>query len=101
MRIYTFVIGSADDFESLDHLIDYVEMNKEKGFQNYSSFEFDCPKDCSEELVTMIGRGFAFSSNWSMDDTFSFLIEGELDPDVWDQNDNRVNEALRMRFPRR
>jgi hypothetical protein len=78
MKTYTFIIGSADDFESLGHLIDYVEVNKDKGFQNYSAFEFDCPVDCSEELVTMIGRGHAFSNDWCMDHTFSFMVHGEL-----------------------
>ena len=97
MKTYTFIIGSADDFESLDHLIDYVEANKEKGFQDYSTFEFET--DASrEEDVTMIGRGHAFSNDWSMDDTFSFMIQGELDPECYDQYDNRVNEALRMRM---
>ena len=99
MRIYTFIIGSADDFESLDDLIDYVEVNKTGGARNYSSFEFDCPADCSEELVTMIGRGYAFSSDWSSDHTFSFMIHGELDPDTYcDSTGARVNEALRMRM---
>jgi len=78
MRIYTFIIGSADDFESLDALIDYVEVNKDKGTQNYSTFEFDCPADCSEEIVTMMGRGYAFSNGWCMDGTFSFMIPWKL-----------------------
>jgi hypothetical protein len=81
MKTYTFIIGSMDDFESLDHLIDYVEANKDKGFQNYSCFEFDCPADCSEELVISIGRGYAFSNDWCMDHTLSFLVHGELEPD--------------------
>ena len=78
MKTYTFAIGSSDDFESLDELIGYVEANHDKGFQNYSVFEFDCPADCSQELVTMIGRGYAFSEDWTMDDSYSFLIEGSM-----------------------
>jgi hypothetical protein len=78
MKIYTFLIGSTDDFESIEELIDYVEVNGAEGSKNYSVFEFDCPADCSEELVTMVGRGYAFSNDWSMAGTFSFMAHGEL-----------------------
>ncbi len=30
----------------------------------------------------MIGRGYAFSQDWTMDETYSFLIEGTLDGDA-------------------
>ena len=56
-----------------------VEEHGFNGTRNYSVFEFDCPADSSREIVTMIGRGYAFSESWSMDDTFSFLIEGTLE----------------------
>ena len=78
MKTYTFAIGSSDDFEGVEDLMDYVEANHDKGFQNYSVFEFDSPADCSQELVTMIGRGYAFSEDWTMDDSYSFLIEGSM-----------------------
>ena len=76
MKTYTFIIGSTDDFEFIESLVDYVEQEGYDGNLNYSIFEFDCPADCSEEIVTMMGRGYAFSNDWCMDDTFSFLIEG-------------------------
>ena len=79
MKTYTFLIGTTDDFESLDELIGYVEENHDKGFQNYSLFEFEAPESCDQETVTMIGRGIAFSNDWAMDDTFSCVIEGTLD----------------------
>ena len=79
MKVYTFVIGSADDFEHIGDLDDYVERHGFNGSRNYSVFEFDCPADCSQELVTMIGRGYAFGQDWTMDDTYSFLIDGALD----------------------
>ena len=82
MKIYTFIIGSTDDFDSLDELIGYVEANNDRGMQNYSIFEFDCPAECSEEIVTMMGRGYAFSNDWCMDDTVSCMIEGTLDGDA-------------------
>lgn len=76
---YTFLIGTTDDFESLNALMDYVEANHDKGFQNYSLFEFEAPVGLDQETVTMIGRGIAFSNDWCMDDTFSCVIEGTLD----------------------
>ena len=78
MKVYTFVIGSSDDFEHIGELDDYVEKHGFDGRRNYSVFEFDCPADCSQELVTMIGRGYAFSEDWTMDDSYSFLIEGSM-----------------------
>jgi len=82
MKVYTFVIGSADDFDQIQDLDEYVEKYGFAGSRNYSVFEFECPADCSQELVTMIGRGYAFSQDWTMDDTYSFLIEGALDGDA-------------------
>jgi hypothetical protein len=46
---------------------------------NCSTHEFDCPTDCDDELVTMIGRGIAFSNGWCMDDTISFIVEGTIE----------------------
>ena len=83
MRTYTFLIGTMDDFDSLDDLVDYVEAKptEDSSAANYSIFEFDAPDDCDDETVTMIGRGIAFSNNWSMDDTFSTMIHGSLHAD--------------------
>jgi hypothetical protein len=79
MKVYTFVIGSMDDFEGVEDLMDYAEQEGFAGSLNYSIFEFDCPADCSEEIITMMGRGYAFSSDWCMDGTYSFLVEGPLE----------------------
>ena len=80
-KVYTFIIGSADDFETIDDLQDYVEAQptEDSSPANYSIFEFDAPEDCDEETVTMIGRGLAFSNDWCLDHTFSFMIRGALD----------------------
>lgn len=86
MKTYTFIIGSTDDFETIEDLIDCADRHDAQnahwdgpnGGLNYSIFEFDCPSNCSEETVTMMGRGYAFSSDWCMDDTLSFLIEGTI-----------------------
>lgn len=81
MKTFTFVIGSMDDFESVDELMDWAEdeaQHEGSIHRNAQYWEFDCPEDCSEELVTMIGRGYAFSSDWCEDHTFSFFVKGPL-----------------------
>ena len=78
MKTYTFIIGSTDDFDFIESLVDYVEQEGFDGDLNYSIFEFDCPAECSEEIVTMMGRGYAFSNDWCLDDTFSCVIEGSV-----------------------
>jgi hypothetical protein len=75
---YTFIIGTMDDFDSVDDLIDYVEINAHTGDRNYSVFEFDEPTDLPEDTLTLIGRGIAFSNDWAMDDTYSFLVRGSV-----------------------
>ena len=75
---WAFIIGSADDFESLDELLDYVEAHGHTGNRNYSVFEFDTPDELDLDSVTMIGRGYAFSADWCMDHTFSACIYGQI-----------------------
>ena len=84
MKTYTFLIGAADDFESMDALLTHVgqvsigEAPVSWPPHNYSAFEFEAPESCDQETVTMIGRGIAFSNDWCMDDTFSCVVEGPL-----------------------
>ena len=87
MKTYTFVIGSTDDFETIEALEDYVEQHGSDGMANYSVFEFTVPRNLMEEDVTLIGRGFAFSNDWCMDGSFSFLFEGTVE-DFSDDYDN-------------
>ena len=79
-RTFTFVIGSMDDFESMDELIEHFENSSyPSSICNCSAFEFDVPAEaCDHETVTLIGRGYAFSNDWCMDDTFSCVIEGTV-----------------------
>ena len=74
MKTYTFIIGSADDFESIEALMEYIAQPVAGGL-NCSAHEFEAPEGCDEETVTMIGRGIAFSNDWCMDHTFSFITE--------------------------
>ena len=101
MKTYTFLIGSQDDFESLDEMLDYFE-NETSPPQahgsrvNASAHEFEAPGACDQETVTMIGRGIAFSNDWCMDGPFSCMVEGKLeakssvDETAYDQ----INDAM-------
>ena len=79
MKTYTFIIGSMDDFEGIEDLMDYVEQEGLAGNLNYSVHEFEAPKECDLSTVQLIGYGIAFENDWSMDGTFSFFLEGALD----------------------
>lgn len=79
MKTYTYIIGSEDDFDSSEDLQAFIEAHaggQQTGFKNFAIFEFECPADCSDEIVTMIGRGYAFSNDWGMDGTVSYFIQG-------------------------
>ena len=82
MKTYTFIIGTTDDFESMDELIEHFEEGGGTYIVNCASYEFEAPADCDEETVTMIGRGIAFSNDWSMDGTYSCLVDGPLEGDA-------------------
>ncbi len=78
MKTYTFLIGTTDDFESLDAMLKHFEDFRFETVGNCSAFEFEAPDECDQDTVTMIGRGIAFSNDWCMDDTFSCVVEGPL-----------------------
>ena len=79
MKTYTFLIGTMDDFESMDELLEHFESSSyPSSICNCSAFEFEAPDTCDQETVTMIGRGIAFSNDWCMDDTFSCVVDGRL-----------------------
>lgn len=78
-KTYTFIIGTTDDFETVEDLMDYAERDSDPDDLNYSSFLFDAPSDCDLSTVQLIGYGYAFDNDWSRDGTHSFFIEGSLD----------------------
>ena len=81
MKTYTFLIGTTDDFESMDEMLNHFEGSSyPSSICNCSAFEFEAPAECDKDTVTMIGRGIAFSNDWCMDDTFSCIVEGPLRP---------------------
>jgi hypothetical protein len=79
MRKFIFLIGTTDDFESLDDLKN-TYFNGGVTERNMSVFTFDVPAVGTNSLTvrdiaTYIGRGLAFSNDWCMDGTLSCLLE--------------------------
>ncbi len=86
MRNFVYVIGSTDDFFSIDELKSYWEKS---GFEHPAGVYPNCsayPVTLSEatqatgyksleEIATMIGRGEAMTDGWCLDDTVSFILE--------------------------
>jgi hypothetical protein len=80
MRKFIFLIGTTDDFESLEDLKNaYFNDDTDR---NMSVFPVEISEACRvagydtiEEIATMIGRAEAFSNSWCMDDTLSILLE--------------------------
>jgi hypothetical protein len=79
MRTFIFLIGTTDDFESLEDLKN-TYFNGGVTDRNMSVFTFDVPTVGTNSLTvhdiaTYIGRGLAFSNDWCMDGTLSCLLE--------------------------
>ena len=79
MRKFIFLIGSTDDFETLEDLQN-TYFNGSVSQRNMSVFAFDVPDVGTNSLTvrdiaTYIGRGLAFSNDWGMDGTLSTLLE--------------------------
>ena len=80
MRHFIYLIGTMDDFESLEDLQNtYFNRNTER---NMSAFPVSLDEGCKvqgydtlEEIATMIGRGEAMSADWCLDGTLSCLMD--------------------------
>jgi len=81
MRTFIFLIGSTDDFSSIEELMAAHDAG-ELGFKNATVHRFQLRADCGtdtltvKDIATLVGRGLAFES-WTMDDTVSTIIEVE------------------------
>ena len=81
MRTFIFLIGSTDDFESLEDLKN-TYFNGNDTYRNMSVFPVSLSEVCQvagydtlEEIATLIGRGEAMTESWCLDDTLSCLLE--------------------------
>ena len=77
MRKFIFLIGSTDDFVSLEELTNvYFDLGERiRNSGNASFFEFEVPAHLDRGFALLIGRGLAFTNGWCMDDTLSTLLE--------------------------
>ena len=81
MRKFIFLIGTEDDFESLEDLKN-TYFNGNNTYRNMSVFEVELSEACRvsgydslPEIATLIGRAEAFTHNWCDDGTLSTLLE--------------------------
>ena len=81
MRHFIFLIGSTDDFGSLEDL-KTAFFDHALGDYNASIILVSLDEACKvkgyntlEEIATMIGRGEAMGGGWCLDDTLSCLLE--------------------------
>ena len=81
---YRFMIGTMDDFESLQDLREYFGGDGdgdgdgttvyEPGDLNASIFDFSLPSGVGGGFIAVdVGRGIAFANDWCADHTFSAL----------------------------
>lgn len=80
MRKFIYLIGTTDDFESLEDLTN-AYFNGDTN-RNMSVFPVEISEACKvvgyeriEDIATMIGRAEAFCEDWCMDGTLSCLLE--------------------------
>ena len=81
MRHFIYLIGSMDDFESLEQLKN-TYFNGNDTYRNMSVFPVSLSEACRvegyntlEEIATQLGRGEAMGGGWCLDDTLSILLE--------------------------
>ena len=80
MRNFIYLIGTSDDFESIEDLkADYFAGERDR---NMSVFPVSLDEACKvqgydslQEIAIMIARGEAMSDGWYLDDTVSILLE--------------------------
>ena len=86
MRKFVYIIGSTDDFESLDDLIAWYHQPDYEGvFSNYSAYPVELREDTQivgyntlEDIATVIGLGEAVQDGWrigGLDGIVRTLIE--------------------------
>lgn len=80
MRNFIYLIGTSDDFESIEDLkAEYFAGESDRNMSVYPvSLDEACKVqgyDSLQEIATMIARGEAMSDGWCLDDTVSILLE--------------------------
>jgi hypothetical protein len=86
MRNFIYLIGSADDFESVQDLVQAYrdDPRGDHDKRNMSIYPVSLGEGTTvggyrslEEVATILARGEAMTDGWCLDDTVSALLEGE------------------------
>ena len=83
MRYFTYLIGTMDDFKSVEDLKqEYLDSGTEPITRNMSAYLVNLDEGCKvqgyntlEEIALMIGRGEAMTEDLCLDGTFSVLLD--------------------------
>ena len=84
MRNFIYLIGTSDDFESIEDLkaCYFDPSNARFGERNASCISVNLSEACAvqgydslQEIAIMIARGEAMTNDWCLDDTVSILLE--------------------------
>ena len=80
MKHFIYLIGTADDFESIEALkAEYFAGESDRNMSVYPvSLDEACKVqgyDTLQEIAIMIARGEAMTNDWCLDDTVSILLE--------------------------
>jgi len=83
MRHFTYLIGTQDDFESIEDLEqEYLNSGTEPITRNMSVYLVNLDEGCKvqgydtlQEIALMIARGEAMSNDWCLDGTVSILLD--------------------------
>lgn len=77
MRKFIFLIGSKENFGSLEELEGaYFELGEHiRDEGNASFFEFEVPESHDRGIAFLVGCGIAFGNKWRVTDTLFTLLE--------------------------
>ena len=81
MKNFVYIIGTCDDFESVEDLQSayFNGMDTPRNMSVYPVSLSEATKvqgyDTLQEVATIIGRGEAMTNDWCLDDTLSILLE--------------------------
>ena len=67
---YVAIIADDHEVDSAEELKDMLKAGERP--ENSSMFRFELESD-TPELVTLVGRGYFFENDWSMDGTVSWI----------------------------
>lgn len=68
------LIGSSDDFDSLDDLITaWKDGTLESSGLNGEAYQLEVDVNTPEEVLVRVGRGLCFENDWSSDHTVSIV----------------------------